>query len=111
MTPKTKELTDMLKLLLAMLESGACSDVSTERVHSTVKFFLYGSNLNKYNASRYVGLSPSRFDDYIRMGKIPKGTPEAGSHELRWRESDLDRFKQERSKQHFTDRKTTQSIH
>lgn len=99
MTPKDKELADMLRQLLLMLESGACTNISTDRVHSALKHFLYGTNLNKYNASRHVGLSSSRFDDYIRMGKIPKGTPEAGSHELRWREADLDKFKNEKNKQ------------
>lgn len=93
MAIKKDELAEALSQLAQFIQSGDyLSGNIVQRLYATICFFLYGHNLNKYNACRYVKLSRSRFDDYVRRGMIPPGKAEAGSHELRWRECDLDLF-------------------
>lgn len=77
-----------------LIDSGACQpneDLIDEMINIAGKF-INPEKMNKYNACRYLKLSRSRFDDYVRMGLIPPGQPEAGSHELRWHMSDLNTF-------------------
>lgn len=45
--------------------------------------------LNKVQACKYLHKERSRFDDLVRAGKIPKGKPKVGSHELVWYEDEL----------------------
>lgn len=46
-------------------------------------------SMSKEQACQYLNLSISRFDDYVRMGKIPKGKKVVGFKELRWFEDEL----------------------
>ena len=46
-------------------------------------------SMSKEQACQYLNLSISRFDDYVRMGKIPKGKKVVGFKELRWHEDEL----------------------
>ena len=39
---------------------------------------------------KIIKCSPSTFDNYIKIGLIPKGHKEAGSKELSWSERDFD---------------------
>lgn len=48
--------------------------------------------LSKYEACRYLNVSRATFDNYIRDGKLPKGTEEAGFRELSWSRKELDEF-------------------
>jgi predicted DNA-binding transcriptional regulator AlpA len=101
MDSKSKEeLTGILCQLVECIENGNGNTLNiANRLYASINLFIYGDNLNKYNACRYVGLSRSRFDDYVRLGMIPQGIPESGSHELRWREADLDAFLKAKYKQ------------
>jgi hypothetical protein len=45
--------------------------------------------MSKEQACQYLNLSISRFDDYVRMGKVPKGKKVVGFKELRWFEDEL----------------------
>ena len=47
--------------------------------------------LSKEQASNYLNLSRSRFDDLVRERKVPKGKKVAGFKELRWYKDELDR--------------------
>ena len=38
--------------------------------------------LSKYEACKYLNVSRATFDNYVREGKLPKGTKEAGFKEL-----------------------------
>lgn len=108
MAIKKNELAEALFQLAQFIQSGDyLSGNIVQRLYATICFFLYGHNLNKYNACRYVKLSRSQFDGYVRRGMIPRGTPEAGSHELRWRECDLDLFL--KNKQPTTDIRNAKS--
>lgn len=48
--------------------------------------------LSKYEACRYLNMSRATFDNYIREGKLPKGTKEVGFKELSWSRKELDDF-------------------
>lgn len=48
--------------------------------------------LSKYEACRYLNVSRATFDNYVREGKLPKGTKEAGFKELSWFRKELDEF-------------------
>lgn len=47
---------------------------------------------SKYAACRYLNVSRATFDNYVREGKLPKGTHEVGFKELSWYQKDLDTF-------------------
>lgn len=48
--------------------------------------------LSKYEACRYLNVSRATFDNYIRDGKLPRGTKETGFKELSWSRKELDEF-------------------
>lgn len=48
--------------------------------------------LSKYEACKYLNMSRATFDNYVREGKLPKGTKEAGFKELSWTRKELDEF-------------------
>lgn len=50
--------------------------------------------LSKYEAARYLNVSRATFDNYVKDGKLPKGTKIAGFKELSWDKRDLDSFAQ-----------------
>ena len=54
--------------------------------------------MNKTEAADYLGVSRATFDNYVREGKIPKGTHQAGFKELSWSQKDLDSFIKEHKK-------------
>lgn len=48
--------------------------------------------ISKYEACQYLNISRATFDNYVREGKLPKGTKEAGFKELSWSRKELDMF-------------------
>lgn len=56
--------------------------------------------LSKYQACQYLNISRATFDNYVKDGKIPKGTHQAGFKELSWSKKDLDNFIKE-YKRHY----------
>lgn len=50
------------------------------------------SEMNKTQASDYLGISRATFDNWIRDGLLPKGKQIGKFKELRWYKSDLDLF-------------------
>lgn len=50
------------------------------------------NEMNKTQASDYLGVSRATFDNYVRDGLIPKGKQIGKFKELRWYKSDLDIF-------------------
>lgn len=50
------------------------------------------NEMNKTEASDYLGVSRATFDNYVRDGFIPKGRQVGKFKELRWYKSDLDLF-------------------
>lgn len=50
------------------------------------------NEMNKTQASEYLGVSRATFDNYVRDGYIPEGKQVGRFKELRWYKSDLDLF-------------------
>ena len=48
--------------------------------------------LSKYEACKYLNVSRATFDNYVREGKLPRGTKEVGFKELSWTIKELDEF-------------------
>ena len=48
--------------------------------------------MSKYEACQYLNISRATFDNYVREGKLPKGTKEAGFKKLSWSRKELDMF-------------------
>lgn len=48
--------------------------------------------LSKYESCRYLNVSRATFDNYVKEGKLPKGTKEPGFKELSWSRKELDEF-------------------
>lgn len=48
------------------------------------------NKFSKYRSYRYLGLSRSTFDRYVKDGIIPEGRKESGFKEKFWYKSDLD---------------------
>lgn len=47
------------------------------------------NKLSKYQACKYLNISRSTFDNWVREEKIPKGRKEQGFKELFWLKEDL----------------------
>lgn len=63
-----------------------------ELVDSLKKLTDRQKRLSKYEACRYLNISRATFDNYVREGKLPKGTKEIGFKELSWNRKELDTF-------------------
>jgi predicted DNA-binding transcriptional regulator AlpA len=50
------------------------------------------NEMNKTQASEYLGVCRATFDNYVRDGFIPQGRQVGKFKELRWYKSDLDLF-------------------
>lgn len=48
--------------------------------------------LSKCEAYRYLNVSRATFDNYVRVGKLPRGQHTAGFKELSYSKKDLDQF-------------------
>lgn len=48
--------------------------------------------LSKYAACNYLNISRATFDNYIKEGKLPKGTHSIGFKELSWSRKELDGY-------------------
>lgn len=50
------------------------------------------TRMSKRMACDYLGKSRATFDNYVKLGLLPKGIKEDGFKELSWNKSDLDIF-------------------
>ena len=64
------------------------SELSETEAMDILKVIAHRS-MSKAQACEYLNISPSRFDDHVRIGKIPKGRKVVGYKELRWWEDEL----------------------
>lgn len=51
------------------------------------------NKLSKYQACKYLNISRSTFDNWVKDGKIPEGRKEQGFKEKFWIKEDLDKIK------------------
>lgn len=67
-----------------------CSMEEWEQTLNTLNEMNKERGLSKVEACKYLNLSRSTFDTYVRNGWIPKGEKRRGFKELSWLQSDLD---------------------
>lgn len=80
--------------------SNLSDEEEIELLNLVVKLTDKTKRLSKYQACQYLNISRATFDNYVREGKIPKGTHQAGFKELSWSQKDLDSFIKEH-KRHY----------
>lgn len=78
--------------------SNLSDEEELELLNLVVKLTDKTKRLSKYQACQYLNISRATFDNYVREGKIPKGTHQAGFKELSWSQKDLDSFIKEHKK-------------
>ena len=88
----------LLQNCIDRIDSGN-SNLSTEEGLEVIEILKKYTNkdkkLSKYQACQYLNISRATFDNYVKLGLIPKGIKEDGFKELSWRKSDLDIFMHE----------------
>ena len=77
-----------LKEAIERIESDDCELSDTEAM-DIVKVIAHRP-MSKEQACNYLNLSRSRFDDYVRARKIPRGRKRVGFKELYWWQDELD---------------------
>ncbi len=80
-----------LKNAIEKIETDSCELTESEAM-SILKVIAH-EPLSKEQACIFLNLSRSRFDDYIREGKLPKGKKVTGYKELRWWKDELEWYK------------------
>lgn len=78
--------------------SNLSDEEELELLNLVVKLTDKTKRLSKYQACQYLNISRATFDNYVREGKISKGTHQAGFKELSWSQKDLDSFIKEHKK-------------
>lgn len=81
-----------LEILIEKVKSDSCELTETEVLQALdlLEKANKDRGMSKEEAYKYLNLSRSTFDTYIRNGWIPKGEKRLGFKELSWLESDLD---------------------
>ena len=80
-----------LKNAIDKIEADSCELTESEAM-SILKVIAH-EPLSKEQACIFLNLSRSRFDDYVREGKLPKGKKVTGYKELRWWKDELEWYK------------------
>lgn len=70
--------------------SNLTEEEELELLNLTVKLTDKQKRLSKYEACKYLNISRPTFDNYVREGKIPRGTHQTGFKELSWSQKELD---------------------
>ena len=69
------------------IDTGTCEMSDAEAME--IMAVLSHETLSKESACMYLNLSRSRFDDLVRLGKLPKGKKRTGFKELVWYKDEL----------------------
>lgn len=88
-----KVIANLLRRIADKIDEGSISSnpEETMQVMETIKGFVdKEKRLSKYEACQYLNVSKATFDNYVRLGKIPRGKHQAGFKELSWSKKDLD---------------------
>ena len=82
---------ELLKEKTAELEAGTSSLSESEALD--LVGVLCHQELNMTKACKYLNISRSKFNRYIKENKLPKGKKEAGSTALIWYKDELEKYK------------------
>lgn len=84
-----EKLASLLREVADKIDYGTCELSETEAMD--IMSILSHEVMSKESACKYLNLSRSRFDDLVRMGKLPKGRKRVGFKEICWYKDELDR--------------------
>lgn len=88
-----KVIANLLRRIADKIDEGSISSnpEETMQVMEAINGFVdKEKRLSKYEACQYLNVSRATFDNYVRLGKIPRGKHQAGFKELSWYKKDLD---------------------
>lgn len=88
-----KIIRNLLQTLIDNIDAGNSNITDSEAMNiiSIIKSFTDKTErLSKYEACKHLNISRATFDNYVRLGKIPRGHKEAGFKELSWSKKDLE---------------------
>lgn len=88
-----KAIRDLLQKVIEDIDSGNSNIDEAEEIEiidCLKRLTDRQRRLSKYEACRYLNVSRATFDNYVRVGKIPKGKKIAGFKELSWSRKELD---------------------
>lgn len=88
-----KLIRNYLQEILDNIDAGNSSITEEDGIHlisALREITKKDRDLSKYEAARYLNISRATFDNYVKEGKLPKGTKSAGFKELSWNKRDLD---------------------
>lgn len=80
-------LTKLMRDTADKIDAGNC-ELSADEAMDLLNVLSHES-LSKDQACSFLNLSRSRFDDFVRLGQIPKGRKIRGFKELRWYKDEL----------------------
>lgn len=82
----------VLESVLEKVKSDSCEMTEAEMIQALnlLEQANKDRGMSKEEACRYLNMSRSTFDTYIRNGWIPQGEKRLGFKELSWLQSDLD---------------------
>lgn len=86
--PLTKLIVKLMREYADKIETGNCE--LSEDEQTNILSILSHRVLSKEDACKRLNLQRSRFDDLVRLGKIPRGRKRTGFKELVWYEDELD---------------------
>lgn len=77
----------VLKKIIEDLESDkyTCNDQELSQVLEELSQFNNTTRMSKAQAYEYLGISRASFDNYVKIGLIPKGEKTSGFKELSWK--------------------------
>lgn len=82
-----KLVVNLLRDIAIKIEDGSCELSSSEAMD--ILNALSHEPLSKEKACVYLNISRSKFDELVRMGKLPKGRHALGFKELRWYKDEI----------------------
>ena len=77
-----------LKEMTESIESGTCSLTDDEAMH-LIKVITHKA-MSREEACDYVNMNANKFNDYVVLGKLPRGRKRRGFKELVWYQDELD---------------------
>ena len=81
--------------MISDIDAGNCylsEEEEVEVIKLMNKISRKDRRLSKYEACKYLNISRTSFDNYVRQGLLPKGIKTQGFKELFWSIKDLDNF-------------------
>ena len=94
-----KVIRELLVTIIENIDAGKSNifdDDAISIVDTLKRYTNKDREISKYEACEILGIKRAQFDNLVRGGKLPKGHPQIGFKELRWKLKDIEIFKKNR---------------